>query len=60
MIVVGYDRSELNSLFATITDAGAVSNSYGIANYESGGHIWICTAPRRPLWQLWPGLKTLD
>jgi len=60
VIAVGYQRQDLEPLFADVTQVGTVSNSYGVANQEAGGAILVCRSPRRPLWQAWPSLKALD
>jgi 4-amino-4-deoxy-L-arabinose transferase-like glycosyltransferase len=60
VIVVGYQRQDLEPLFAGVTQVGTVSNSYGVDNQEADGPIFVCRSPRRPLWQAWPSLKALD
>src|SRR5215472_14266138 len=60
VIAVGYDRSDLQALFADVSQVGTLSNSYGVENDDAGTPIFVCRAPRRPLWQAWPSLKTLD
>jgi hypothetical protein len=39
---------------------GTISNSYGIANEEAGGPIFISRSPKRPLSRAWLDLKRLD
>jgi 4-amino-4-deoxy-L-arabinose transferase-like glycosyltransferase len=60
VIAVGYERQDLEPLFADVTEVGTISNSYGVANQEAGRPIFVCRSPRRPLWQAWPSLKLLD
>lgn len=60
VISLGYDRTELEPLFANVTQVGTISNSYGVANQEAGRPIFVCRSPRRPLWQAWPSLRALD
>jgi 4-amino-4-deoxy-L-arabinose transferase-like glycosyltransferase len=60
VIAIGYDRQELEPLFADVTQVGTVSNAYGVDNQEEGRPIFVCRQPRRPLWQVWPSLKALD
>jgi len=56
VIAVGYERQDLEPLFADVTEVGTISNSYGVANQEAGMPIFVCRSPRRPLWQAWPSL----
>ncbi|HKF74796.1 MAG TPA: glycosyltransferase family 39 protein [Candidatus Dormibacteraeota bacterium] len=60
VIAVGYQRQDLEPLFADVTRVGTISNSYGVDNHEAGMPIFVCRSPRRPLWQAWPSLKRLD
>jgi len=60
VIAIGYERQDLEPLFAQVTQVGTVSNSYGVENQTAGRPIFVCRAPRRPLWQAWPSLKALD
>jgi len=60
VIAVGYGEEDLAPLFADITPAGTISNSFGIANEEHGRPIYICRSPRLPLAKAWPSLKRLD
>jgi 4-amino-4-deoxy-L-arabinose transferase-like glycosyltransferase len=60
VIAVGYDRPSLEALFADVSQVGTIGNSYGIENHDAGTPIFVCRSPRRPLWQAWPSLKTLD
>jgi 4-amino-4-deoxy-L-arabinose transferase-like glycosyltransferase len=60
LIVVGYPRQRLATLFGDIQQAGTITNSYGLRNEEYGKAIWICRSPFVPLDQTWPRLKALD
>ena len=60
VIAVGYQRQDLEPLFADVTQVGTISNSYGVRNQEAGNPIFVCRSPRRPLWQAWPSLKRQD
>jgi 4-amino-4-deoxy-L-arabinose transferase-like glycosyltransferase len=60
VIVVGYSREYLATLFGDIQQAGTITNSYGLQNEEYGKAIWICRSPLVPLDQAWPRLKALD
>ncbi|MDQ6774569.1 MAG: hypothetical protein M3024_16575 [Candidatus Dormibacteraeota bacterium] len=60
VIAVGYERQDLQPLFADVKEVGTVTNSYGVANQEAGKPIFVCRSPRRPLVQAWPSLKAQD
>jgi 4-amino-4-deoxy-L-arabinose transferase-like glycosyltransferase len=60
VIVVGYERRYLATIFGDIQQAGTITNSYGMRNAEYGKSIWICRSPLVPLDRVWPRLKTLD
>jgi hypothetical protein len=60
VIVVGYPRQRLATLFGDIQEAATITNSYGLRNEEYGKSIWICRSPFVPLGQAWPRLKALD
>jgi hypothetical protein len=60
VIVVGYQRGYLATIFGDIQQAGTITNSYGLRNEEFGKAIWICRSPLVPLDQAWPRLKALD
>src|SRR6267378_2361616 len=60
VIVVGYSRQYLSTLFGDILQAGTITNSYGLRNEEYGKAIWICRSPLTPLDKAWPRLKALD
>src|SRR5207253_142710 len=60
VITVGYQRQDLTPLFSDVTRVGTISNSYRVNNQEEGMPVFVCRSPRRPLWQEWPSLKSLD
>ena len=60
VIAVGYERQELEPLFADVTQVGTIGNEDGVHNQEAGRPIFVCRSPREPLWRAWPSLKALD
>jgi 4-amino-4-deoxy-L-arabinose transferase-like glycosyltransferase len=60
VIVVGYQRGYLATIFGDIQQAGTITNSYRVRNEEYGKAIWICRSPLVPLDKAWPRLKALD
>jgi len=60
IIVIGYPRDYLVSLFGDVQQAATISNSFGIHNEEFGQAIWIVRNPRHTLSQVLPQLKALD
>src|SRR6266513_546164 len=60
IIVVGYERRYLATMFGDIQQAGTITNSYELRNDEYGTTIWICRSPLTPLDRTWPRLKALD
>ncbi|HWE56655.1 MAG TPA: glycosyltransferase family 39 protein [Acidimicrobiales bacterium] len=57
--VTGYD-SYLSQYFTGVRVVATISNPDGVHNQEWGGHIYICTGPRRPWAQMWPALRHYD
>jgi 4-amino-4-deoxy-L-arabinose transferase-like glycosyltransferase len=49
--------ARLGRLFAGVQPAATISNPYGIRNQESGGHVYVCTGPRRPWGEMWAKLR---
>jgi hypothetical protein len=47
----------LEHFFTSVRVAATLSNPYGIHNQQWGGHVYICTGPRRPWGQMWPQLR---
>lgn len=46
----------LRERFGSVREVGTLSNPYGIHNKEYGGHIYVCTDPRKPWGELWKSL----
>jgi hypothetical protein len=59
-VLVDYTLEEGDRLFNDCRQVGTVTNQYGIHNDDYGDPILICSDPRRPLWQAWASLQTLD
>ena len=59
VIVVGFERGDADKFFATCTQAGTVTNRYGVKNEESTRHtaLYLCRNPRRPWPALWQDIK---
>jgi hypothetical protein len=55
----GYGAT-LGKFFTSVRVAATLSNSYGLHNMQWGGHVYICTGPRRPWAQIWPQLRHYD
>ncbi|MCF3962753.1 ArnT family glycosyltransferase [Streptomyces fuscigenes] len=53
----GY-AARLSRYFRHVRVAAALSNPYGVHNTEWGGHVYVCTGPRRPWGAVWPELRT--
>ena len=47
----------LGRFFAHVRVAATLSSPYGLPSQERGGHVYICTGPRRPWGQIWPRLR---
>jgi len=60
VVMINYTLDEGNRLFTVCRQVGTVTNSFGVATEEYGAPILVCSNPRRPLWQSWPSLQTLD
>ena len=60
VISVGLDPAFLATLFDGCAQVATVSNSYGLQNQEAGVPIVVCSAPRLPLNELWPHLKSFQ
>jgi 4-amino-4-deoxy-L-arabinose transferase-like glycosyltransferase len=48
----------LRQFFTSVRAVAMLSNPYGIHNQEFGGHVYLCTGPRRPWGQMWPQLRS--
>jgi 4-amino-4-deoxy-L-arabinose transferase-like glycosyltransferase len=53
----GGDAAYLRQFFTRVRAVATLSNPYRIHNQEFGGHVYLCTGPRRPWGQLWPRLR---
>lgn len=47
----------LRRYFTHVRVAATLSNPYGVHNIEWGGHVYVCTGPRRPWGATWPHLR---
>jgi 4-amino-4-deoxy-L-arabinose transferase-like glycosyltransferase len=47
----------LRGFFGQVREAATLTNPHGIENIESGGHVYVCTAPREPWGRMWPRLR---
>jgi hypothetical protein len=54
--VTGYQRYLLE-FFTSVRQVATLSNPYALRNQEWGGHVYLCTGPRRPWPRLWPLLR---
>jgi 4-amino-4-deoxy-L-arabinose transferase-like glycosyltransferase len=50
----------LRRFFTHVRVAASLSNPDGIHNIEWGGHVYVCTGPRRPWGTMWPDLRHYD
>ncbi len=50
--------ARLRRYFRHVRVAATLSNPYGVHNVEWGGHVYVCTSPRRPWGEMWPELRT--
>lgn len=59
-IVLGFNARQALSCFLSCTEAGRITNPYGVKNEESGQHpiIYLCREPRIPWPELWKRLKS--
>jgi 4-amino-4-deoxy-L-arabinose transferase-like glycosyltransferase len=53
----GGDAAYLGQFFTSVRAVATLSNPYGLHNQEWGGHVYLCTGPRRPWGQMWPQLR---
>jgi hypothetical protein len=47
----------LRQHFTAVRRAATLTNPYGVANIEAGGHVYVCTGPREPWSVMWPELR---
>src|ERR1022692_598393 len=52
------DGAYLRQFFTSVRAVATFSNPYGIHNANWGGHVYLCTGPRRPWGQMWPQLRS--
>ncbi|MFF3171537.1 ArnT family glycosyltransferase [Streptomyces sp. NPDC057900] len=50
--------AQLRRHFRHVRVAATLSTPYGVPNVEQGGHVYVCTGPRRPWGEMWPELRT--
>jgi 4-amino-4-deoxy-L-arabinose transferase-like glycosyltransferase len=50
----------LAGFFGHVEMAATLTNHAGLHNQEWGGHVYICTDPRRPWGVMWPQLRHYD
>ena len=60
VVMVNFTLTEAQQLFLECRQVATVTNSLGIQNNDYGAPILVCSEPRRPLWQAWRSLQTLD
>ncbi|WP_328317253.1 ArnT family glycosyltransferase [Streptomyces sp. NBC_00388] len=53
----GY-AARLRRYFRHVRVAAVLSSPDGVDNIERGGHVYVCTGPRRPWASAWPELRT--
>jgi hypothetical protein len=54
----GGGTAYLRQFFTSVRAVATLSNPYGIRNQEFGGHVYLCTGPRRPWGKMWPQLRS--
>lgn len=59
VIYLGGTENSLRTIFTDVRRVGTVDNGLDVENEVQGKAIWICTGPRQPWSQLWPGLRHL-
>ncbi|MEE1664006.1 glycosyltransferase family 39 protein [Streptomyces sp. WAC07094] len=50
--------ARLRHYFRHVRVAATLSDPDGVHNIEWGGHVYVCTDPRRPWGEMWPELRT--
>jgi hypothetical protein len=60
VIAVGIDRSFLSTLFNECTDAGTITNSYGLHNEEFGKPLTVCRQPKLSFDATWSRLRAFQ
>lgn len=59
-VLVNFSLADGNRLFSDCRQVATITNEYGLHNDEYGAPILVCSNPRKPLWQAWRSLQTLD
>jgi hypothetical protein len=59
MEVTGYGLY-LSTLFRHVRVAATLANPDALDNQEQGGHVYVCSGPRRPWGKMWPSLRHYD
>jgi Dolichyl-phosphate-mannose-protein mannosyltransferase len=59
MDTTGY-AGYLRQFFGSVRVAATLTNPQGIRDQEWGGHVYVCTNPRKPWAQIWPQLRHYD
>ncbi|RPJ60177.1 MAG: hypothetical protein EHM23_11320 [Acidobacteria bacterium] len=59
VIVIGGKESDLARFFQSHTAAGLINNPYSMP-YENNLTIWVARGIRKPLKDVWPGLKSFN
>jgi 4-amino-4-deoxy-L-arabinose transferase-like glycosyltransferase len=60
VVTIDFTLDEGKQLFSECRQVGTVTNSLGLHNNTYGAPILVCSNPRKPLWQAWRSLQTLD
>jgi hypothetical protein len=60
LIIVGWNRADVDRIFETCTLAGHVTNAYGVENEDALYHhdIFICRGPRESWPELWQHVQS--
>ena len=46
--------------FTGVRSVATLRNPYDVHNLEWGGHVYLCTGPRRPWGRMWAQLRHYD
>jgi hypothetical protein len=60
VIAIGYSAEQLGQWFGSVEQAATLDNSAGVPNEEVGRGVFVCRAPKVPLDQLWPRLRSFS
>jgi 4-amino-4-deoxy-L-arabinose transferase-like glycosyltransferase len=60
VVMIDFTVQEGERFFRECRQEGTVTSSGAVRGNVYGAPILVCTDPRLPLWQAWPGLRTLD